>query len=198
MVTKLVIGIGNPDPPAERAGGSVNKYQNTRHNVGFVFLDYLSKKLQADKFEFDKKSNSFISKTKMGSSALILAKPQTYVNKSGESAAKLKNFFKIKPEDTIVVQDDLDIPFGNIKVSFNKNSGGHKGIESVMKALKTKKFYRLRIGLGTRALAKARTLSDGRRDEFIRNYVLSRFTPSEKERLKKTFRDGYEKLLVIR
>jgi PTH1 family peptidyl-tRNA hydrolase len=184
MATKLIIGIGNPD----------QEYQNTRHNVGFTFLDYLTKKINADNFELDKRSNSLITKSKLDNLSVILAKPQTYVNKSGEAAVKLKNFYKIKPEDIIVVQDDLDIPFGNTKISFDKNSGGHKGVESIMKPLKTKKFYRLRIGLGTKALQKARQQSDKKRDEFVRNYVLSKFSKTESEKLKEVFKDSYEKL----
>ena len=185
MTAKLIIGIGNPD----------EQYQNTRHNVGFMFLDYLAQKLKADDFELEKKLDSLVSKTKLEKTPAILVKPQTYVNKTGSAAAKLKNFYKVKPEDTIVIQDDLDIPFGNTKLSFGKNSGGHKGIESIMKALKTKNFYRLRIGLGIKTLQKARQQSDKNRDEFVRNYVLSKFSKSESEKLKEIFKETYDKLL---
>ena len=105
--------------------------------------------------------------------------------------------FRVPCSMLIVVHDDLDIPFGNTKISFDKNSGGHKGVESIMRALKTKKFYRLRIGLGTRALAKARALSNSQRDEFVVKMVLSKFSPSEQEQLKKIFEEGYEKLSEI-
>ena len=195
MKIKLIIGIGNPD----------EQYQNTRHNVGFMFLDYLAQKLKASDFstgggpssgwELEKKLNSLVSKTKLEKTPAILVKPQTYVNKTGSAAAKLKNFYKVKPEDIIVIQDDLDIPFGNTKLSFAKNSGGHKGIESIMKAIKTKNFYRLRIGLGIKTLQKARQQSDKNRDEFVRNYVLSKFSKSESEKLKEIFKETYDKLL---
>lgn len=188
MKTKLIIGIGNPE----------EQYRNTRHNVGFMFLDYMAKKVGANSFEFDKKLNSLISKIKMEEISVVLAKPQTFVNKSGQAAVKLKNFYKIKPENIIVVQDDLDIPFGNTKMSFNKNSGGHKGIESIMQTLKTKKFYRLRIGLSAIGLAKARRQSDKKRDEFVINYVLSKFSKSESERLKEVFKEAYEKVSSIK
>ncbi|MBI4158418.1 MAG: aminoacyl-tRNA hydrolase [Candidatus Yanofskybacteria bacterium] len=196
---KLIIGIGNPEEPSFTKDSEGRQYQNTRHNVGFMFLDYLAKKLEANDFEFDKKSNSLVSKIKLAKpgAVLYLAKPQTYVNKSGEATAKLKNFYKVKPEDIIVVQDDLDIPFGNTKISFDKNSGGHKGIESIMRALKTKRFYRLRIGLAKPALAKARQQSEKKRDKFVVKLVLSKFTPAEQETLKKIFQEGYEKLLEV-
>lgn len=185
--TKLIIGIGNPD----------EEYQNTRHNIGFTFLDYLAKKTEGDDFEFEKKLESKVAKTKMKRFAAILAKPQTYVNKSGLAAAKLKNFAKVKPEDIVVVQDDLDIPFGNTKISFDKNSGGHRGIESIIKALKTKKFYRLRIGLASPSLKKGRAQSDAKRDEFVRKFVLSKFTPSENEKLKSIFKEALAKIEAL-
>ena len=191
---KLIIGIGNPDP----------EYQNTRHNVGFMFLDYLAKKTNfsarggpASGWEFDKKSNSLVSKTRLEKTAVILTKPQTFVNKSGEATKKIASSFKLQASSIIVVQDDLDIPFGNTKISFDKNSGGHKGVESIMRALKTKKFYRLRIGLAKPALQKARQQSEKKRDEFVIKMVLSKFSPSEQEALKKIFKEGHEKLLTM-
>ena len=194
MKIKLIIGIGNPD----------DQYQNTRHNVGFMMVDYIAKisdKRQETRdkinWEFNKKLNTLTAKCKIEESSVILVKPQTYVNKTGEVAVKLKNFYKIKPEQILVIQDDLDVPFGNTKISFDKNSGGHRGIESIMKALKTKKFYRLRIGLAKPALQKARRQSDKKRDEFVMKFVLSKFSPSEQEQLKKIFKEGYEKLLRI-
>lgn len=187
MAIKLIIGIGNPD----------EQYKDTRHNVGFMMVDYVAKKNDFDDFEMNKKLNALTTKGKLEDSSMILTKPQTYVNKTGEAAIKLKNFYKVKPEQILVIQDDLDIPFGNTKISFEKNSGGHKGIESIMKALKTKKFYRLRIGLAKPALQKARQQSDKKRDEFVVKMVLSKFSPSEQEEIKKIFKEGYEKILQL-
>lgn len=201
MNIKLIIGIGNPDP----------EYQNTRHNVGFMMIDYIanpstklrSRKNNFDNFELNKNLNALIAKGKIDGSSVVLAKPQTYVNKSGQVVQKLIKNLKLKNlsrvsrgiENLIVVHDDLDIPFGATKISFDKNSGGHKGIESIMRALKTKKFYRLRIGLAKPALAKARRESDKKRDEFVVKMVLSKFTPSEQEELKNIFKEGYEKII---
>lgn len=187
MNAKLVIGLGNPD----------KKYQNTRHNIGFMVLDYIAGKNNFPDFELNKNLNSLITKSKIDGNYIILAKPQTYVNKSGEAVKKLTVNCKLKTENLVIIQDDLDIPFGNTKVSFNKNAGGHKGIESIMRALKTKKFYRLRIGLAKPALAKARQQSDKKRDEFVMRFVLSKFSPAEQEGLKKILKEGYEKLLRI-
>ncbi|KKT82339.1 MAG: aminoacyl-tRNA hydrolase [Candidatus Yanofskybacteria bacterium RIFCSPHIGHO2_02_FULL_44_12b] len=184
---KLIIGIGNPD----------KEYQNTRHNVGFMLLDYMTKKSDLGDFKLDKKSDSLIVKGRLGKSSVVLAKPQNYVNKSGEAVSKLIKNLKLKIENLAVIHDDLDIPFGNTKLSLGKNSGGHKGVESIMRAVKTKDFYRLRIGTAKRALDNARDQSDKKRDEFVRNFVLSKFSPSEQDELKKIFKEGYEKLLGI-
>ncbi len=184
---KLIVGIGNPE----------EKYLETRHNVGFMFVDQIAKKLGANSFTEDKKLNAFVSKTKFEKTPLVLAKPTTYVNKSGEAVAKLAKLYKVKPADIIVVQDDLDIEFGHCKNSFDKNSGGHKGIESIIKALKTKKFYRIRIGLGVKALDKARDQSDTKRDEFVQDFVLSKFTPAAKDTLKDVFKDCWVRLEQI-
>ena len=187
MSIKLIIGIGNPD----------EQYKDTRHNVGFMMVDHIAKKNDFGDFEYNKNLNSLIAKGKLDGASVILAKPQTYVNKTGEAAKKLTLSYKLKPENLLVIQDDLDIPFGNTKISFDKNSGGHRGIESIMRALKTKKFYRLRIGLAKPALQKARQQSDKKRDEFVVKMVLSKFSPSEQEEIKKIFKEGYEKILQL-
>ena len=184
---KLIIGIGNPDP----------QYLQTRHNVGFMFLDYLAKKIDANDFAEDKKMNALVSKSKIEKTAVVLAKPLCYVNKSGEVVAKLAKFYKVKPKNVIVVQDDLDIEFGAFKNSFEKNSGGHKGIESIIKVLKTNKFYRLRIGTSVRALEKARDQSDKKRDAFVMDFVLGKFSSKDQATIKKMFPQIYERLIML-
>jgi len=184
---KLIIGIGNPDP----------EYRETRHNVGFLFLDYLAKKIGANDFEIDKKSNALVSRSKIERTPVILTKPLSYVNRSGEVAAKLIKNLKLKTKNLIIVQDDLDIEFGSFKNSFDKNSGGHKGIESIIRALKTKKFHRLRIGTAVGALQKARQQSDAKRDKFVVDFVLSKFSKKDEEVVKKMFPKIYERLLQL-
>ena len=184
---KLIVGIGNPE----------EKYIGTRHNVGFVFLDMVAKKVEANDFTEDKKLNALVSKTKFEKTPVILAKPLSYVNKSGEVVAKLAKLYKVKPTNIIIVQDDLDIEFGHCKNSFDKNSGGHKGIESIIKALKTKKFSRLRIGTAVRALDKARQQSDSKRDTFVQDFVLSKFSSRDREILKDVFKDCWTRLEQI-
>ncbi len=186
-MTRLIVGLGNPD----------EQYQNTRHNVGFMFLDYLAKKIDANDFAEDKKHNALVSKSKVKKTPVVLVKPLCYVNKSGEVVSKLIKNYKLKIENLVVVHDDLDIEFGSFKNSFEKNSGGHKGVESIIKALKTNKFYRLRIGTSVRALLKAREQSDKKRDAFVMDFVLAKFSPKEQDIIKKMFPEIYERLLQI-
>ena len=183
----IIIGLGNPD----------EQYQNTRHNIGFMFLEHLAKKNDFAGFELNKKLNALIAKGKMDKTAVILAKPLSYVNKTGDVAAKLKNFYKVKPEHFILAHDDLDIDFGNFKISFDKNSGGHKGVESVIKSLKTKKFHRVRFGTSSPTLKKARSQSDKLRDKFVMDFVLSKFGKKEDETLKTLFKSTGERLAEI-
>lgn len=183
---KLIIGLGNPG----------EEYENSRHCVGFVMVDEIARK-EGSKFSFEKKFNAEIAKSRFNGKPAILVKPFTFVNKSGEAIRKLKLFYKIKPADITVVHDDLDIEFGSFKLSFAKHSGGHRGVQSVIDALKTNKFWRLRIGTANRKLAAARhqrTLKA--KSKAVGDFVLSRFTPSEQAELKKIIKKALERLAV--
>ena len=160
---KLIIGLGNPG----------KEYENTRHNIGFLFIDALAKHLKAPSFEFNKKLNSEISEVR-----LRMAKPQIFMNKSGLAVLSLSKFYKVKPENILVVHDDIDILWSNFKFSFGRSSAGHKGVESIIKALKTKKFWRLRIGI--QPTPKKHTSAD--------KVILKRFTPAEFKTLNQTIK----------
>jgi PTH1 family peptidyl-tRNA hydrolase len=203
---KLIIGLGNPG----------NEYENTRHSVGFFAVDmilkmnkpsYASSRKASDKqrkasegenFQFSKKFNAEIAKSRFNNKPIILAKPFTFVNKSGEAVKKIKLFYKVKPEDIIIVHDDLDIEFGNFKLSFAKNSGGHRGVQSIIDNLKTNKFWRLRIGTANRKLVVARRQKTLKaKSEAVGDFVLSKFTPTEQVELKKTIKKALERLASI-
>ncbi len=184
---KIVIGLGNPD----------KEYADTRHNVGFMMLDYIANKHDGDEFKLDRKLNALSTKAKIEKMPVILLKPLTFVNKTGEVAVKAKTAFKVKPEDIILIHDDLDIEFGNTKLSFEKNSGGHRGVESVMKSLKTKKFWRLRIGTANNVLKKAYKMSEKKKNQAIIDFVLGKFSKKESEELKSIFKLGLEKITTI-
>lgn len=181
---KLIIGLGNPG----------EKYENTRHNVGFWTVEAIARKEGAG-FSFEKKFNAEVTKARLDDRPVVLIKPHTFVNKSGEAVKKAKLFYKAKLEDIVVVHDDLDIEFGNFKMSLGKDSGGHLGVQSIIDNLKANKFWRLRIGTANRKLTSARhqrTLKA--KKELVGDFVLSRFTPTEQVELKKIIKKALERL----
>jgi peptidyl-tRNA hydrolase, PTH1 family len=186
ILPMIIIGLGNPG----------EEYQGTRHNVGREAVMRFGKKLEFDAFEFDKKSQALISKGKAGKTPLVLALPETFMNKSGAAAGKLvKSPKKMKDSqgksikahpDLIVVHDDLDIPLGKAKMSWNKSAGGHKGVQSVMNAVGTEAFYRIRIGI-TPATAKG-VLKKPDHETITENFIVAGFKDKEAEELKKVIK----------
>ena len=170
----LIIGLGNP-------GG---KYQDTRHNIGFEIVDEIKKELQEKlnqpeiAFSFEKKLKSEVSILKNKDQKVILAKPQTFMNLSGEAVKEIVRFHKISLENILVIHDDLDLPFG--KTRFSKNSGpaGHNGVKSIIQNLGTQDFARLRFGISPVEL-------ENEKDEKMKipteKFVLQKFNEDEKE-----------------
>ena len=132
---KLIIGLGNPG----------KEYENTRHNTGFMVLDRLSEKLNIEMTQ--NKFKGLYGKSKYKGEDVILLKPQTYMNLSGEVVRKYVDYFKINIEDILVIQDDLDQELGKIKLKQNSSSGGHNGIKNIEMHLGTKNYKRLKIGI---------------------------------------------------
>ncbi|HAI74279.1 MAG TPA: aminoacyl-tRNA hydrolase [Candidatus Moranbacteria bacterium] len=135
---KLIVGLGNPG----------EKYKNTRHNLGFLFLDKLREKWSFPVFKLHKKFNAELSQGEIDDKKIILAKPQTFMNLSGETAKKLLDFYKLSANDLLVIHDDLDITCGKYKLATDSSSAGHNGVQNIIDKLNTKKFARLRIGIG--------------------------------------------------
>lgn len=135
ILMKIIAGLGNPG----------QKYDKTKHNTGFMTMDhYLDEKglpLDKDKFE------GLWTKQKINGEDVILLEPQTYMNESGRSVSQVANFFKVDPEDILIIQDDMDMPIGKIRIRANGKSGGHNGIKSIIRDLGTEKFNRLKIGI---------------------------------------------------
>lgn len=184
---KILVGIGNPE----------KEYLETRHNVGWMFLDWLRKKFPVSSFQLSEKTNSEVAEGELNGEKVSLVKPLSHVNKTGDVVKKSLTAYRLPLTALIVIQDDLDIPFGKCKLSFDRNSGGHRGIESIKSALGTTAFYRIRIGLGTKALDKARAQSDEKRDTFVRDFVLKKFTPAERKQLDDIFAACEVRLLQI-
>lgn len=163
---KLIIGLGNPG----------KKYEKTRHNYGFLFVDFLAKKQKSSKWRLEEKFFSEISEGKINGVKIILAKPQTTMNVSGKSAEALVKFYKIKSKDILIAHDDVDIPFGKFKISFAKHAAGHKGVLSIIKGVKTIELYRLRLGT-----------QPGKKKIDAMKLVLGKFTPTQQKDMPKVF-----------
>ncbi len=172
---KLIIGLGNPGM----------EYADTRHNAGFIFLDKLAKKFGFSDFRLEKKFNAELADGKIGKTKIMLAKPQTFMNKSGEAAGALARFYKIGPKDIAVAHDDKDILFGKFKIQRNRSSAGHKGVESVIRFLKTGDFTRIRVGT---ALPNRKKMGD------TANFVLKKFSTDELKILNKTIKEIMDRL----
>ncbi len=164
---KLVIGLGNIG----------KQYAETRHNVGFLILDKFAQKLGANDFTLDKKLKSLITKTKLGSKNIIMAKPYGYMNESGVAVRLLVNYYKTALTHIYIVHDECDLPFGKTKISVNASSAGHKGVESIIQELKTKNFIRLRIGTG-QPIAEVKPAKRN-----LKKIVLKDFTSQEVDEL---------------
>ncbi|MES2224266.1 MAG: aminoacyl-tRNA hydrolase [Patescibacteria group bacterium] len=132
----IIVGLGNPE----------KEYENTRHNAGMIILDQFAKKNEGSDWKKDNTRDALISKVEVGDEKVLLVKPQTFMNKSGISVKDLQGSPK-KLEKLIVIQDDLDLPLGSMKIVFNRGSGGHKGIESIVRSVKSEAFARVRIGI---------------------------------------------------
>jgi PTH1 family peptidyl-tRNA hydrolase len=155
---KLIIGLGNPG----------REYEHTHHNIGFLCLDRLAKKL---KISFSKrKAKARLARGQVGNEEVILAKPHTFVNRSGGSVADLVKSYKVPLSDLLIIYDDMDLPLGIIRIRAGGSSGGHNGMKSIIAALDGQDFPRLRVGIGHPETGDAI------------EHVLGRFT-AEEERL---------------
>ena len=133
----IVVGLGNPG----------EKYAGTRHNIGFLIADELASRA-ATSFSRHKKSGAEVATARLAGRQVYLAKPQSFMNLSGQPTAALAKFFSVPPTDVIAVHDELDIDFGRIRLKFGGGVAGHNGLRSVASALGTNDFHRVRIGIG--------------------------------------------------
>lgn len=164
---KLLVGLGNPG----------EKYRKTRHNTGFLFLDKVSEQCS---ISFKKRvCYSLVGKGRIRGKEIILAKPLTYVNRSGRAVRELLHFYKLTEKDLLVVLDDFSLPLGMVRLRSKGSSGGHNGLESIIEALQTEDFPRLRIGIGREEI-----------HEDLVSFVLSEFTPEEKIILEASLKEG--------
>lgn len=156
---KLIVGLGNPG----------NEYNNTRHNVGFYYIDSICNSLN---LTFKEKFGGLYTRTKINNEEIIFLKPLSFMNLSGEVVIKYSNYFKIKSTDILIIHDDLDMEIAKIKLKETGSSGGHNGIKNIILNLKTEDFKRLKIGI------------DKNKSINTADYVLGKFNETDKQKLK--------------
>lgn len=165
---KLIVGLGNPGI----------EYQFTPHNLGFLVVDWLADELKLD--VRNRQCRALTARTQIGNEPVMLAKPETFMNLSGQAVACLAEKLELAPEaDLIVIQDELDFPFGTLRVQRNRTSAGHNGIESIIGSLGTKDFVRIRIGV-----APERAVRDGK------EYLLAPLSNARLKTLEPTLADA--------
>lgn len=187
---KLIIGLGNPG----------EKYDNSRHNLGFITLDHLLQKLEKAKDTYwqpasakasarQGKFKALIHETEIDGEKVILMKPTTFMNDSGIAVAAYVSYFKIDPNDIYLVHDELDIPLGKIRIRFGGGGGGHNGVASIIEHLGTDKFLRVRMGIGH--AARQHTSLDSS------DYVLGAFETHEKGKVKSMVNQAIKDILLL-
>lgn len=173
----LIVGLGNPG----------QKFQKSRHNLGFRIVEELVKKNKFSHFGLSKQYPALISQGILNKEKVIVAEPQTFMNNSGRPVKRLKKNLKLRIENLIVVHDDLDLPLGKIKISRGRGTAGHRGVESIIKELKSKNFSRLRIGIQPQV----------GKPKNIEKFVLQKFNKKEEEIIKKVIEKTLEAIKAI-
>ena len=179
---KLIVGLGNPGVG----------YASNRHNIGFMCIRYFAR---VQGMRFNKKQGYARTGTgEIAGETVVLARPQTYMNASGESVNRLIKKLKITPSDLIVIHDDLDLPTGKMRIRYGSSSAGHKGIDSIIAHLGSQDFYRIRVGIGRPETDDS--LREDKREAVI-DHVLDGFTGKEKKTVVETIRKVSEAIICL-
>ena len=175
----VIVGLGNPG----------KEYEKTRHNAGRSAVLLMAKQEDFSEFAFNKTMNALVAKGSAGGENATLVLPETMMNLSGKAVAALVKNPKAA-KNLLVIHDDLDLPLGTIKIVFGRGSGGHKGVESIMRAIKTKDFARLRIGIS--AAGKKHQAKKISGEEKVIKHVIGKWKPGEEAALKKILKKAAE------
>lgn len=178
-----IVGLGNPG----------EEYINTRHNTGRIILELAVKKFDFPDFHPDKKNIALVSDGKINKEKVKILEPETFMNKSGGSVKNLITSEK-KAKELVVIHDDLDLPIGSLRISFNRGSGGHRGVESIIKSIKTEKFVRIKIGISPKT-PTGKTKKP--KSEKVGDFILGKFKPEEMSELKKVAKKVADALEVM-
>ncbi|MFH1671417.1 MAG: aminoacyl-tRNA hydrolase [Candidatus Portnoybacteria bacterium] len=166
---KLIVGLGNPG----------ERYTKTRHNIGWRVVGLLIEHMELDRVKEDKKFEGLIAKN----NNVILLKPLTFMNNSGQSVKLVSDYFKIEPSDIIIIHDDIDLSLGEIKIQKDRGAAGHKGVQSIINRLGAKDFKRIRIGIRTKETTDTE------------KFVLEKFTQEEEEIMKWVIKKATQEII---
>lgn len=174
-VEYLIVGLGNPD----------RKYETTRHNTGWMALDYIAEKLdcRVNKIKY----KSFVGTCEIGGAKVMLMKPTTYMNNSGQAVVEAMNFYKIPAENVIVIFDDISLDVGKMRIRSKGSDGGQKGMRSIINLSGSQAFPRIKIGIGAKPNP----------DWDLADWVLSKFTDKEMKDLEKMFENAHKAVELI-
>ena len=173
-IEHLVVGLGNPG----------SKYENTRHNVGFIALDYIANQLDVN---FNKsKFDALFSEAVIDGKRVLLIKPQTFMNLSGESVIQFMSFYKIPSENVIILFDDISLAPGNLRVKRSGSHGGHNGMRNIIQLAKTDNFPRIKIGIGAKPT-----------DWDLADWVTSKFSDEDLKLINKAAKNSYAALKLM-
>ena len=179
----VLVGLGNPG----------EEYVNTRHNTGRIVLSLVIKDFDFSEYKIDKKLLSLVASGKIDGENVKALMPETFMNKSGGSLKTLITSEK-KAKNLVVIHDDLDLPIGSLRISFNRGAGGHRGVESIIRAIKTEKFIRIKVGISPKT-PTGKTKKP--KSEKVGDFILGKFKPEELAELKKVSKRVAEALKVI-
>lgn len=180
----IFVGLGNPG----------EEYENTRHNTGRIMLEFFRKAHEFSEWEMEKPFQALVSEGKVGKEKIMLLEPETFMNKSGNSLKTLIKNPKAA-EKLVVIHDDIDLPLGRIKMSWNRGAGGHRGVESIMKVLKTEAFIRVKIGISGETAKGVAKKPVG--EEAVNKFILGKLKPAEEAEFKKMAKKVSESLDIL-
>ncbi|MEL6602646.1 MAG: aminoacyl-tRNA hydrolase [Cyanobacteria bacterium J06614_10] len=164
VLPRLIVGLGNPGP----------KYDRTRHNIGFDIVEALAKSLPGVSLASNKRFQGDAGEFRSAGERTVLLKPSTYMNKSGQSVRAVLDWYKLAPNEVLIVYDDMDLPTGKLRMRLSGGAGGHNGMKSIISHLGTKAFPRLRVGVGSAD-------KSGDPNGAVISHVLGRFSPEERK-----------------
>ncbi|PIP86808.1 aminoacyl-tRNA hydrolase [Candidatus Campbellbacteria bacterium CG11_big_fil_rev_8_21_14_0_20_44_21] len=180
----LIAGLGNPG----------EKYEKSRHNVGWIVLDRFAKDFSFGAYVKSAKNMGELSESRIGKEKVVILRPHTMMNNSGKAVSTLIKSKKAA-QNLVVIHDDLDMPLGKFKIVYNRGSGGHKGVRSVKKALGTNEFLRIKVGISPSTLSGKVKKPKG--EKAVLNFIIGEFKEAERKKIKKVAKDISEALRSI-